>query len=171
MCLLLPMSAFAQAVAALPSQVEAVYLFNFTQFVTWPAEAFGAPDDPLVICILGEDPFGRYLDETIAGEKAQDRPLLVRRFAQADQADHCHIAFIGRSESAQLTDLVRRLGARGTLTVSDLEYFGRFGGMVRFVVENRRVRLRVNVDAARAAGLTISSKLLRIAEIVTTERP
>jgi hypothetical protein len=169
--LCLPAPALAQAApAALPYQVEAVFLFNFTQFVTWPAEAFRAPGDPFVICIVGEDPFGSYLDETVAGEKVQDRPLQVRRLQRLDPADHCHIAFVSGSESARVAELLGRLQGPGTLTVSDIEDFGKRGGMIRFVVENRRVRLRVNVDAAKAAGLTISSKLLRIADIVT-ERP
>ena len=99
----LPVPALAQAAAvALPYQVEAVFLFNFTQFVTWPAEAFRAPADPFVICVVGADPFGSYLDATVAGETVQDRPLQVRRLQRLDPADHCHIAFVSRSESARV---------------------------------------------------------------------
>lgn len=164
-----PCLVLGQTPAARPYQVEAVFLFNFTQFVTWPADAFATANDPLSICVLGEDPFGRYLDDTVAGEKAQGRPLQVRRLQRGDDAEHCHIVFVGRSEEALLGTILPRLHAHNTLTVSDADDFGKRGGMVRFVVEDRRVRLRINVEAARAAGLTISSNLLRIAEIATTD--
>lgn len=168
--LCLPVSVIGQDLAALPYQVEAVFLFNFTQFVTWPDDAFAGPNDPLVICMLGEDPFGKYLDETVAGERAQGRPIEVRRYRDPEQADHCHVAFVSRSESSRVDDVLRHFDRQCTLTVSDMEAFGARGGMIRFLIENRRVRLRVNVAAAKAARLTISSKLLRIADIVA-ERP
>jgi hypothetical protein len=81
----------------------------------------------------------------------------------------CHVLFISQSEAADLDRILSELKGRALLTVSDLESFSRRGGIVRFVNENNRVRLRVNVEAAKAARLTISSKLLRVAEIVATE--
>ena len=42
--------------------------------------------------------------------------------------------------------------------------------MIQFVTDKSRIRLRINLDAAEAANLTISSKLLRVAEIVRTQR-
>lgn len=169
--LLLPALAVAQLPAALPYQVEAVFLFNFTQFVSWPVEPSASVNEPFALCILGEDPFGKYLDEVVAGETAQGRPLQVLRLNSAEDATRCQIVFVGKSESARVGELLARLAGHATLTVSDMEDFGRRGGMVRFVVENRRVRLRINVEAARSAGLTFSSNLLRIAEIVGKERP
>src|SRR2546430_1625474 len=59
-------------------QLKAVFLFNFAQFVEWPAQASTEPDAPLVIGVLGQNPFGSYLDELVRGEKVGPHPLVVR---------------------------------------------------------------------------------------------
>ncbi len=156
------------ACAAAPSEydVKAVFLFNFSQFVSWPAAAFGASDAPMVIGVLGSDPFGRQLDAVVKGEHAGDHPLEVRRYNDVSQITDCHILFIDRSEAAQLGAIVQALRGRSILTVSDIENAALAGVMIDLVMQNDRIRLRINVRAARAGGLTISSKLLRPAEIV-----
>ncbi|HWA24143.1 MAG TPA: YfiR family protein [Lacunisphaera sp.] len=152
-------------------QLKAVFLFNFAQFVEWPPAAFEAADSPLVIGILGDDPFGPVLDETVRGEKIGPRPLAVRRYKRAGDIDACHILFISRSEEVHIVQVATELRDRPILTVSDIEGAARRGVMIRFITENRRIRLRINLESARAAGLTISSKLLRPAEIVNDETP
>lgn len=151
-------------------QVKAVFLFNFTQFVQWPASTFINDQAPLIIGILGEDPFGPYLDKLVVGEKIDGHPLELRRYRRTDDFTSCHILFISRSESGQLDKVLGRLKGRSVLTVSDAENFSRYGGIIRFVTENGKIRLRVNLAEAKDAQLTISSKLLRPATIVTRDR-
>jgi hypothetical protein len=147
-------------------QLKAVFLFNFAQFVEWPAPAFRNPTAPLVIGLLGDDPFGPYLDELVNGEKVGNRPLLVRRYKRGEDLADCHIIFICRSEIKELEKILARLKGRSLLTVSDVDTFTRQGGMVRFAMENGKVRLRINIDAAKAGELTISSKILRPGTII-----
>jgi len=146
-------------------QVKAVFLFNFAQFVDWPAATFPTRDAPLVIGVLGDDPFGPLLEEAVRDEKAGGHPLQVRHYSSAEQAD-CHILFISRSETNRVEPLLALLNGKPVLTVSDIESAARRGVMIRFINESNRVHLRINLDAAKRAGLTISSKLLRSAEIV-----
>jgi hypothetical protein len=150
-------------------QIKAVFLFNFAQFVDWPPAAFADAQAPLVIGVLGEDPFGAFLDEAIQGEKIGQRPLVVHRYQRVEDIGACHILFISRSEAGRLEGIVARLKDRSTLTVSDIDGPANRGVMIRFLNENNRIRLRINLRAAKFAGLTISSKLLRPAEIVTNE--
>lgn len=152
-------------------QVKAVFLFNFAQFVEWPDSAFAGPGSPLVIGIVGEDPFGSYLDETVRGELARGRPLVVRRFQRVEDIKNCHILFISPSEESRLAVILASLKGRPILLVSDAPGFLRRGGMVGFAFERNRVRVRINPVAAATAGLTISSKLLQAAELVTAESP
>jgi hypothetical protein len=166
---LLLAGAGARAEAPSEYQVKAVFLFNFAQFVEWPAAAFEGPEAPLVIGVLGEDPFGPALDDTVRGEVINERPLAVRRFQRAEDLDQCHILFVSRSESKRLESIVAALRGRAILTVGETEGFALRGVMIRFVTEKNRLRLRINLDAAKAAGLVVSSKLLRPAEIVTTK--
>jgi hypothetical protein len=149
-------------------QVKAVFVFNFSQFVEWPHEAFASDEQSFVIGVLGSDPFGERLDEAIKGEVVNDHPLVIRRFSHIEDVQACQILFIDRSQSAQLPRILSALDHRSILTVSDVDKASERGVMIQFATQDNRIRLRINVDSARAAGLTISSKLLRPAEIVTT---
>jgi hypothetical protein len=150
-------------------QVKAVFLFNFTQFVEWPPQAFPTPDVPFVIGILGQDPFGPQLDEVVRGENVDKRPLLVERYRSVDEIRNCNILFIGRTEMRDLQQILAALKGRSILTVSDADETRESGVMIQLVTQNNRIRLRIDVGAAKASNLTISSKLLRPAEIVGKE--
>jgi hypothetical protein len=160
----------AQPAPAHEYQVKAICLFNFAHFVEWPASAFPSAQTPLVIGVLGPDPFGTFLDEALRDEKAGGRALVVQRYRRLEDIGLCHILFIGPSESGRLEQITARLEGRSILTVSDAEGFALRGVMIRFLTENNKVRLKINLGAAKAAGLTLSSKLLRSAEIVATGR-
>lgn len=159
------------AAVASEYQLKAVFLFNFAQFVEWPATAFRDPQMPLVIGVVGTDPFGPYLDEVVRGEQVRGRSLVVKRFQRLEDVDVCHILFVGPADAARLHAAPDALAGRSILTVSDAARTvqpgaGQPGAMIQFVDAQSRVRLRIDVDTATAAGLTISSKLLRSAEIV-----
>lgn len=151
-------------------QLKAVFLYNFAHFVEWPAGTFPEPKTPLVIGVLGHDPFGSALDDVVAGEKVNEHPLSVRRFRRVEEVDGCHVLFISQSEKDRLGEIFERLKGRSILVVGESDGFATRGGMIRFLTERNRVRLRINLEATKAAGLTLSSKLLRPAEIVTTEK-
>lgn len=155
-----------QSTASQEYELKAVFIFNLTQFVEWPPQTFSDPRSPLVVGILGHDPFGPILDDVIGGEHAGGHPLVARRYAQLDDIDTCHLLYVSRSESARLETIAAFAESRGILTVSEGEGFARRGAMIRLVTTNNKIRLKINLPAAQAAGLTISSKLLRPAGIV-----
>jgi hypothetical protein len=147
-------------------QVKAVFLFNFAQFVEWQAPEGEETRRAVIIGILGDDPFGRVLDETLRGEHLRARPFEARRYREGRDVGACDILFISRSEAGDIGAIIADLNNRPILTVSDADDFARRGGMIQFVTDKGRIRLRINLAAAQAARLTISSKLLRVAEIV-----
>jgi hypothetical protein len=149
--------------------LKAVFLFHFAEFVDWPSSTFGTAGAPITIAILGDDPFGRTLDQIVANETVKGRKLLVRRYERPDQVDSCQIVFISRSERGRMNRIMTRLARPGLLTVGDVSDFAKRQGIIGFITSGDRLRLRINVGAARAAGLTISSKLLRQAEVVASE--
>jgi hypothetical protein len=150
-------------------QVKAVFLFNFAQFVEWPPTAFAGANSPIVIGVLGENPFGAYLDETVRAEKVENRPLEVQRYHQVDEIKTCHVLFINRSE-AHLEQILAALKDRSILIVGDGDDFVQRGGMIRLATTQNKIRLIISVEAAKAANLTISSKLLRSAEVLTASK-
>jgi YfiR/HmsC-like len=154
-------SAAAQQTKPQEYQVKAVYLYNFGRFVEWPPSSAG--DESFVICVLGQDPFGAALDSTVAGEMIDDRKLVARRIAAPGDAAGCRILFISSSEAAHLKDILALVNKTTVLTVSDLPGFSDSGGMIEFVLQENKVRFRVNLAAAEKAGLTLSSQLLKVA--------
>jgi len=143
-------------------QVKAAFLLNFAKFVEWPANAFAAPDAPISICILGDDPFGGVLDQIVEGESIDGRKIAVRRMKRPSASPACQIMFVSKSEKAFSAS---ELGP-GVLTVGEGEGFLAHGGVIAFVIEDRRVRFDVGKSAAEKAGLKLSSKLLRVARAV-----
>lgn len=136
--------------------IKAAFLLNFARFVEWP----GASTLPFPICIVGDDPFGTALDQLVEGETVQGRRIIVRRAARV--AESCLVVFARPKDTARA---IAEAGP-GVLTVGEGDRFVRDGGMIAFVVENRRVRFDINQKAVAAAGLQISSKLLNVARAV-----
>lgn len=146
-------------------QVKAVFLFNFAQFVEWPANSFANAQSPLIIGVLGDDPFGQALDDVVRGEKVNNHPMIVERYHTTNDLKTCHVLFISQSDTRRFPQVLTDLKGRCTLTVSDINNFVRDGGMIQFINERNKVHFRINVEAAKAANVTISSKLLRLAEV------
>jgi len=171
--LLVIMCAVAQEVRGQPAreyQLKAVFLLRFGQFVDWPVAAFPKPDSPFVIGVLGPDPFGSSLDEAVRGEKIRGRDIEIHHFRRVEEVDACHILFINSREEP-LESILARLKGRSILTVGDSENFARRGGIIRFLTEQGKVRLRINLEAAKANNLVVSSKLLRWAELAGKDLP
>lgn len=170
MVCLVPVSlAIVMALQMPPSreyQIKAAFIFNFTQFVEWPQSAFQSEQDsPLVIAVVGKNPFGTYLEETVRGEYVNGHPLVIRHYISPEAVEPgAHIVFLNLSKEKEERDLLRKLHAAPSLTISDSKDFCQSGGIIRFFTERNKVRLQINAQAAKEAGLTISSNLLRIAE-------
>ncbi len=150
--------------------VKAAFLYNFAKFVEWPADAFRSPREPMVLCLLGEDPFGRELDRTVEGKTVLGRQLIVRRLAKPAGLEECRILFVSASEAPRLDQVLAAVGDRAVLTVGEDEAFSRAGGIISFVVRQSRVRFQIDRAAAARSGLSISSQLLEVAEAVTGDQ-
>lgn len=163
----LSVQAIVQAEPTTPEYaVKAAFLFHLGAFVEWPADEFPAATQPFVIGILGEDPFGRDLDQIVQAETVHERSLQVERFYRWQEIKTCQILFIAGSEAPRLPQILKAMQRRPILSVSDIDKFASRGGMVGMDTRLGRVRLDVNLNAARASGLGVSSKLLRLAQHV-----
>ena len=146
-------------------EVKAAFLFNFMQFVEWPASVTTNVSTPLVIGVLGDNPFGTVLDETIKGETVRGQPLQIKRSHRVDDLKDCQIVFICHSEKAHLKEILNALRGCGILTVSDIEQFCQHGGMIELLNEGGKIRFAINQEAAEQDKVKISSKLLRLARL------
>lgn len=143
-------------------EVKAAFLFNFAKFIDWPASKL-PPSGPLVIGILGEDPFGADLEKTIGGKNVLGHPIETKRFASPHEARGAHIVFISESERRRLSQILKTLSGHSVLTVAQLDNFCELGGMINFRLAGNKVRFEIDQDTAEKEGLKISSKLLSVA--------
>ena len=150
-------------------QIKAVFLYNFVQFVDWPAAAFSGPDAPIRIGILGDDPFGSAIDEAVRGESVRSRRLVVIRARSLDELADCQLVFFSKPEARDVAEQLARFGGRPVLMVGDDQDFARRGGAIAFYPEGKRIRFEINVGVARRLGLKISSELLELGKIVGDE--
>lgn len=149
-------------------EVKAAFLLNFAKLTEWPAASFETPASPVVICLLGSNPFGPALQRTLDQETAQGRPVVARVVAAASRPEGCHILFVPRERTPPSGALLSsRTG--GIVTVGETERFLEQGGCIAFVLESGRLRFDVSTQAAERQGVRFSSRLLRMAR--RSDRP
>ena len=151
------LSAAAPQRQSLEYSVKANYLVRFAAFVEWPGRSFATSRSPVVICVVGRDPFRGALDRAARAQTAYGRPLAVRRPDTAEATAGCHILYVGQGGGRLAPD-----GVRPILLVTDAAVSsGR--GMIHFVIDDERVRFHIDLQAASRSGLSISSRLLNLA--------
>jgi hypothetical protein len=147
-------------------QVKAAFLYTFAKFVEWPPESFPSPSAAITICVLGEDPFGTFLDDAVRGKTIGDRPIVVSRMADLPAGRDCKILFIAASERRRMPAMLAAVASAGLLTVGNTAEFAALGGVIGLQLDGERIRLSVNLMAADKAKLRISSRVLSLATIV-----
>jgi hypothetical protein len=168
-CLSLALGASAQTLDTSDSSeylIKAGFIYNFAKLVGWPASAFAQPDSPIVIGILGTDPFGTIIDRILADKKIDARRFVIKRLKWGMDLKDCDILFIGSSEAPHLEEVLRSLRGQPVLTIGETPGFARRGCIINLIVEDNKVRFEVNLDSAKQADLNISSRLLALAKII-----
>jgi hypothetical protein len=146
-------------------QVKAAFIYNFVQFVEWPQTAFSSDSDPITIGVVGGNPFGDALERAVSGKVIGGRSLTVKYFADARDLGPCQVLFVNSSDADFMQAIHEKLKGKSVLSIGEPEQFPWTGGVIRFYEEDNRVRFEINLEAAEAARLKISSKLLRLAKI------
>ena len=166
------LSAQAQTAAFREAEVKAAFLFNFAQFIEWPAKTFTNGTAPFVIGVLGDEAFGHVLNQMVQGETIGGRPILLKSRKRAEELTDCQILFIGRSENARLPQIFSTVSSAGALTVGETDHFTRLGGIINFVTtHDNRLRFELHLANANRAGLKIDAKLLKVAQVVPAANP
>lgn len=156
----------AYADAALEYRIKSAFLYNFAKFVSWPDSAFVSDRQPLRICVVGRNPFNGGLAKALAGRTAQGHPVELAEPRLISDAVKCHVVFIPESEDERVAQILQTLSGRSVLTVGESAGFQAAGGMIRLLLENKKVRFDVNLAQAESAALRVSSQLLKLAREV-----
>lgn len=168
-------------------QIKAAFLYNFIKFVDWPKEKIGDSNQPIIIGLIGEDPFGDVF-EPIKDKKVKGRSVVIKRFKSFEELKKssgednpesgrkiealtkCHLLFIC-AEEKNFKEIINSVKDHSVLTVGEVKGFLESGGIINFLMEEKKIRFEVNIVAAKRAKLEIRSKLLRLAKRVVKEDP
>jgi hypothetical protein len=156
-------SSLAQTPPPSEYQLKAAFIYNFAKFIDWPPEAFADEKSPFIIGILGDDPFGKSLEDAVNGRTINTHPIAIQTFRDAAAATGCHMLFISSSAKEKLPAIIEKLQGTTVLTVGENDQFIAAGGMINFVEDAKKIRFQINDTAAKAARLKMSSKLLSLA--------
>lgn len=147
--------------------IKAGFIYNFAKLMEWPDPVFPQANSPIVIGVLGNtDPFQGTLDDVLKGKQVNGHPFVVRHLKSRDDIKGCNILFVTSSEAAHVDELLHQVRGLPVLTIGDTPGFAERGGIINFVVEDNKVRFDIDVQAAKQADITISSRLLALARIV-----
>lgn len=166
LCLAGPAAAGAEPEVAKEYQLKAAYLYNFTKFVEWPRERFADDTSPIVIAVLGENPFGDELARLVSGRKVNGRPITVLAARSVREGAAAHLLFISARDEKSLGPALAQLHAAGVLTVGESPGFAAGGGIITFILEADKVRFEINLTAAEQSRLKLSAQLLKLATVV-----
>ena len=148
--------------SAIEQAVKAAYLYKFLGYVQWPPGAFVKPDAPFVIGVAGSDEMLAAISDLAGHHQVRGRPITVRRVAAGSALDGVHLLYVDEQGYAQADQLLKQAGRKPILTVTD----GGDGGIIRFVLDDGRVRFSIALGLARRQSLVLSSRLLSVAASV-----
>jgi len=146
-------------------RVKAAFLFHFAQLVAWPPDAVLSRKS-FDLCTVGDDPFRGELESQVEGKAIGSQTMHVRHLKLTQDVRGCQMIFAGREEAKEISALLTLLGTAPVVTVGESDDFLLQGGIIRFCLEQNRIRFEINLDAAEKAKLKISSRLLLLAKSV-----
>jgi hypothetical protein len=148
-------------------RVKLAFLYNFTQFIEWPPEAFSNPAAPLIICVAGPNPFTGEMEQSVRRRTSSGHPIQIKSLQRNDDAKACQMLFVRSSQKAAASKILTALRGSNTVTVGETKHFATEGGLINLTLEENTLHFEVNLSAALQTRLKISSKLLSLATIVT----
>ena len=148
--------------------MKSAMLYHFATFTRWPKNSFTFPDTPIRFCVLGEDPFGPDLD-SLVNYQIHGRDILTTRLRKVQHAKECHVLFIAESEAKHVQSILQALAGLPVLTIADMDEFARLGGIVHLKIMEESIRFQINTGSAFRDGLSFSSELLMLADIISGE--
>ena len=147
------------------NQLKVAYIYNFTKFVDWPENRFDSPNSSIKICVIGQNPFGSLVDE-LSSKTAKQRPITIQISNTSDEFTSCHIIYFNQFNYVQHQEAIQSLRSVAVLTISDVPGFIEIGGIIEFIVDEGKIHLAINQEAAQRAGLRISASLMEVAKRV-----
>lgn len=152
-------------------KVKAAFLYKFLGYAEFPPSAFADAAAPLVIGVVGADELAGELGRIVSGRTVQARSLVVKVLREAEAGSGVHLLFIGGAEIDRVRAWLRLVQPASVLVVTELDQGLQHGSVINFLVVAEQVRFDVSLDAAERNNVTLSSRLLTVANHVIRRVP
>lgn len=147
-------------------RVKAAFLFNFLRYTTWPPSAFTSRDAPIVVLVVGRDPFREHLREALKDKRFDGRAIELRHSRTVPDRMTAHAVFEGELDRIEQKKLLAVCKGRPTLLCGERPGYAALGAQCNFYIDDKNVRFEINVDTVKGSGLEMSAQLLKLARIV-----
>lgn len=149
-------------------RIRSALVYYLVKFVTWPGEEQGEESqEPIELCVLGDDPLNDFLTQTVEGKSVRGRPFHVRireSLAAGETLGKCHVLFLSEEYAEKLEEKQFVVPATNVLTVCAAREKRRNHCMVQILERDNRAQIAVDLSLTTSAGFRISSELLEVAD-------
>jgi preprotein translocase subunit Sec61beta len=148
-------------------EVKAAFLLNFARLVEWPEDAFSDARSSFSVGLLGTASASEQIQQFLEGKYIGSHTVHARQMKSADEAAGFHMIFVSASSGVKAGEVAAAIGGGSVLLVGESKGFATRGGAINFFTDGNKIRFEINPRAAEVAGLRVSSRLLRVAKIVS----
>lgn len=145
------------------AKLKAVFMYNFTKYIEWPKTY---QSGYFVFGIVGDSPLYEELIKMANSKKIGNQPILVKKFNSATEIEKCHLLYLTRSKSNELSDVLKKTKSGGTLVVTEQEGLVDKGAGINFVVRDNKQKFELNTKSLTGQKLKVSSNLEALAVVV-----
>ncbi len=149
-------------IAAQQGLFEALYIFKFCSFVTFPLER---QSGDFIIGVLNAPDIAAQLQKTVAGKQIGSQGIKVKNVSEVSELSGCHIAFIPDNMSKKLPKVQELARTKPMLIVTKGAGLAREGGHINIFVNGDK-KFEINRTAAESVGLKLSADLLKLAVVL-----
>ncbi len=150
--------------------LKAAFVFNFVRHTKWPKSAFKDARSPLVVAVVGKDPFGKWLSSVFKGRKIGGRSVLIRRYTCAKDIGPVHVLILGKLDKKERKRCIEKIKRKPILTIADTGGAEAMGTMIGFYVEGKRIKFEIAPSRVKDARLKMRSQVFNSARIVRLKK-
>jgi hypothetical protein len=151
------------AVKAQNEKFKALFLYNFTKYIEWPADKQGGD---FVIGVLGNSPIKKELDIIATKKKIGTQPIKVKVFNSINDIGSCHVLFIPPGKSSSLAEANKRVAGKGVLVITDKPGLGKKGSGINYVLNGGHQDFEINKSAIKNQNLSVNSSLFALGTVI-----
>lgn len=142
--------------------LKAAYIFNFIQFIEWP-EKQGSGNE-FTVCVSPFSPLKRSLTALENKQTTRGQTIKIRHLEAATLRE-CEALIVHNPDAEHVLRALRAAPqGHGVLTIADDMTFVDPDIVIALAQSEGRLVFHIHPEAATKAGLTISSRLLRLAK-------